>query len=66
MELSLWDLALAAGALMMVFEGLLPFFSPPAWRRVFQRALAMSDGQIRFFGLISMLLGLALLLLLLP
>jgi uncharacterized protein YjeT (DUF2065 family) len=65
-QVGFWDLALAAGALMLVFEGLLPFFSPPSWRRVFERALAMSDGQIRFLGLVCMLLGLGLLVLLLP
>ena len=51
---SLW-LALA---LMLVVEGLLPFFSPVAWRRMFEQILAMSDGQIRFFGLCSMVAGL--------
>ncbi|MFO1339424.1 MAG: DUF2065 domain-containing protein [Burkholderiaceae bacterium] len=57
------DLLLAALALMLVFEGLLPFFSPRRWREVFLRATQMSDGQIRFIGLTSMLIGLAALLL---
>lgn len=57
------DLLLAALALMLVFEGLLPFFSPQRWREVFLRATQMSDGQIRFIGLTSMLLGVAMLLL---
>ena len=57
------DLLLAALALMLVFEGLLPFFSPKRWREVFLRATQMSDGQIRFIGLTSMLIGLAMLLL---
>ena len=57
------DLLLAALALMLVFEGLLPFFSPRRWREVFLRATQMSDGQIRFVGLTSMLIGLTLLLL---
>jgi len=56
------DLLLGAVALMLVIEGLLPFFSPKAWRQVFERATRMSDGQIRFLGLSSMLLGLMLLL----
>lgn len=47
-------------ALMLVIEGLLPFFSPRRWRGMFQKMLEMSDGQIRFFGLCSMLAGLAL------
>jgi uncharacterized protein YjeT (DUF2065 family) len=54
----LWNLLLPACALMLVVEGLLPFFSPSAWRRVFERATQLSDGQIRFLGLTSMLLGL--------
>jgi len=57
------DWVWGALALVLVFEGLLPFFSPKAWRQVFERALKMSDGQIRFIGLSSMLLGLLLLLL---
>lgn len=55
------DLLLGALALMLVFEGLLPFLSPGAWRRVFEKATQMSDGQIRFLGLSSMLTGLVLL-----
>ena len=41
---------------------LLPFFSPTVWRQVFERAIKMSDGQIRFIGLSSMLAGLLMLL----
>ena len=55
------DLLLGALALMLVFEGLLPFLSPQAWRRAFERATRLSDGQIRFFGLTCMVLGLLLL-----
>ena len=51
----------AALALVLVIEGLLPFLSPVRWRRMFEQVLQMTDGQIRFFGLGSMLLGLALL-----
>ncbi|MEO6364317.1 MAG: DUF2065 domain-containing protein [Caldimonas sp.] len=57
-----WDAAFLACALLLVAEGLLPFLSPAAWRRVFERALQMSDGQIRFLGLVSMLSGLVVLL----
>ena len=55
------DLLLGAFALMLVIEGLLPFISPPRWRSVFERAMKMSDGQIRFIGLFSMLMGLVML-----
>ncbi|MBA4341010.1 MAG: DUF2065 domain-containing protein [Methylibium sp.] len=49
---------LAALALMLVIEGLMPLLSPSAWREVFQRLLTLTDGQIRFIGLASLLLGL--------
>ena len=57
------DWLFGALALMLVLEGLLPFLSPRGWRQVFERAIRLSDGQIRFLGLISMLAGLVLLLL---
>ena len=57
----MWNLLLAAVALMLVIEGLLPFLSPTSWRRVFERATRMSDGQIRFLGLSSMIVGVVLL-----
>jgi uncharacterized protein len=53
-----------AFALMLVVEGLLPFLSPGTWRAAFERATRMTDGQIRFFGLTSMVIGLVLLLVL--
>jgi len=52
---------LAALALVLVIEGLLPFLSPAAWRRMFEQVLRLQDGQIRFFGLISIAAGLVML-----
>ncbi len=60
------DILFAALALMLVIEGLLPFLSPRAWRSVFERATRLSDGQIRFLGLTSMIAGVAMLLLFWP
>lgn len=57
------DLLLGAVALMLVLEGLLPFLSPRSWRSMFERVTQLSDGQIRFVGLSSMLIGVVLLLL---
>lgn len=54
---------LMAFALMLVVEGLLPFIAPARWRETFLQLARLADGQIRFIGLASMLLGLALLLL---
>jgi len=59
---SLGEIFLPALALMLVLEGLLPFLAPVAWREAFSRMIQMKDGQIRFMGLVSMLVGLILLL----
>jgi uncharacterized protein YjeT (DUF2065 family) len=48
--------------LVLVLEGLLPFLNPGAWRRVFERAVKMSDAQIRALGLSSLAIGVAILL----
>lgn len=52
---------LMAFALMLVIEGLLPFIAPAAWRDTFLRLAQLADGQIRFIGLTSMLIGVLLL-----
>ena len=52
---------LLAFALMLVVEGLLPFLAPRIWRETFRRVTELSDGQIRFIGLSSMLVGVVLL-----
>ena len=54
---------LLAFALMLVLEGAMPFIAPAAWRETFRRLIQSSDGQIRFVGLTSMLIGLILLVL---
>ena len=48
-------------ALVLVIEGAMPFLSPGSWRRGFMQLLQLRDGQLRFFGLCSILLGAALL-----
>ncbi len=55
------ELIVAAIALMLVFEGILPFVAPRAWREVFRRVIEMNDGQLRFAGLASMVTGLVVL-----
>ena len=56
------DSWLTAFALMLVIEGMLPFADPSVWRDAFKRLTEMSDGQIRFIGLISIVSGLVFLL----
>jgi uncharacterized protein YjeT (DUF2065 family) len=55
------DIVFAALALMLVIEGILPFTAPTLWRETFRKLIEMSDGQIRFAGLTSMMVGLVLL-----
>ncbi len=55
------SLLLAALGLVFVLEGLLPFLAPERWRRVFLQIAQLSDGQIRFFGLVAILFGILLL-----
>jgi len=49
-------------ALVLILEGVLPFLAPNLWRDTFRRITQMTDGQIRFVGLSSMIVGLLLLL----
>ncbi len=56
--LEYWLLGLA---MMLVIEGLLPFLLPTVWRETFRKLVEMSDGQLRFIGMTSMIGGLLLL-----
>ncbi len=61
MEESLPTVLLAACALVLVFEGILPFVAPQAWRRAFQTLTELPDEKLRVIGLVSMAAGLILL-----
>lgn len=52
---------LAALALVLILEGVLPLFAPRAWREAFTKMLELSDGQLRFVGLMSFGIGMLLL-----
>jgi uncharacterized protein len=56
-----WADLLAAVAILLVLEGLLPFLNPSATRRVFEQLARMSGRELRVAGLISMLAGMVLL-----
>ena len=56
-----WGDLLAAFALYLVIEGLLPFVSPRSWKQSVAMIAQVSDKQLRIFGLVSMLAGLMLL-----
>jgi uncharacterized protein len=55
------EILVPAIALMLVLEGLLPLTAPKLWRDVFRQMIELRDGQIRFMGLASVAIGLALL-----
>ena len=48
----------AAFALVLIIEGVLPFVAPGFWRSTFTRLTQLNDGQLRFVGLISIVVGL--------
>jgi uncharacterized protein YjeT (DUF2065 family) len=51
------DAFLVACALVLVLEGLLPLIAPRFWRETFTRLTQLSDGQLRFVGLVSIGVG---------
>ena len=56
-----WGLFLSVLALVLVFEGMMPFLSPSAWRRFMRNMMDQSDRTIRIIGVVSMLFGVAIL-----
>jgi uncharacterized protein len=57
----MWSDLLAATALVLVIEGVLPFLSPRRFREALYLAAQMSDQGLRIMGLASMFLGLVIL-----
>lgn len=54
--------ALLAGfAFYLILEGLLPFFNPRGFKRFLQMSEQLSEGQLRGFGALMLVLGLLLL-----
>lgn len=44
---------------MLVLEGLMPMLLPRLWKSLFEQMLKLEDGQIRFFGMLMVLMGLS-------
>ena len=57
----MWHDLLAALALMLVFEGILPFLNPARFRNMVRMLDEMDDNMVRRIGFISMLAGVILL-----
>ncbi len=43
---------------MLILEGLLPMISPRRWRGLFEQMRQLQEGQIRFFGVLMVAIGL--------
>lgn len=57
----MWQEFLVALSLVLVIEGIIPFVSPRQWRQALAMLVQLEDHRVRIMGLISMLLGTALL-----
>ena len=53
----MWESFVQAFALMLIFEGVMPFASPAGWREMMARVLGAPDKTVRTFGFVSMTLG---------
>lgn len=56
-----WNDLLSALALVLVFEGIMPFISPQGWRNTMLQASQLPDKTLRGIGFGSMLIGVVLL-----
>lgn len=61
LEQNMWNDLLAAFALLLVLEGMLPFLRPDAMRRVWIQMAGMDDRALRIAGLLSMVGGVVML-----
>ena len=46
-----------AFAMLLIIEGILPLVAPQVWRDTFRRLVDLSDGQLRFIGLMAVAVG---------
>jgi uncharacterized protein YjeT (DUF2065 family) len=53
----MWNELLVAIALVLVFEGIIPFLAPDKFRQALARLLQLPDQALRMMGLVSMTLG---------
>ncbi len=57
----MWESIIPALALVLVFEGMLPFMSPEKWRQAMSQAAQLPDNVLRGMGFVSMLAGVVIL-----
>ncbi|BET26465.1 hypothetical protein EV673_0426 [Limnobacter thiooxidans] len=51
---------LLALALVCILEGTMPFLFPKQWKEGFLKIASLTEGQIRFVGLVAILIGITL------
>ena len=57
----IWTDLLAAIALLLVIEGMVPFLNPQSLRQMLETVSQLDDRTLRIVGLVSMILGAVLL-----
>lgn len=57
----MWNEILAAVALVMILEGIIPFLAPDKFRQTMAKLTQMPDQVLRVIGLASMTLGIVVL-----
>jgi len=57
----IWSDLLAAIALLLVIEGMVPFLNPQSLRKMLETVSQLDDRTLRIIGLISMMIGVILL-----
>lgn len=57
----MWQDFLSALALMLVFEGIMPFLNPQHFRRGLLMAAGLNDATLRGLGLAGMVVGVVIL-----
>ncbi len=56
-----WTDLLAAIALVLIIEGMLPFLNPGSMRQMLETVSQLDDRTLRIVGLVSMIIGVVLL-----
>ncbi len=59
--MNFWHTLGVAFCLMLVLEGIIPFLYPQRWRRLVTQLATVDDRALRLTGLISMVVGTAIL-----
>lgn len=61
LTMDVWQQLAVVVAMVFILEGMIPFISPGRWRNMVKVMAELDNRAMRTIGLVSMLLGLALL-----